>query len=248
MSTTCSIIHERLSRVYERIKKACLHVGRSEKEVTLLLATKTVSARQLAEAADGGEVIFGENRVQEGALKAKQLGDMNANIYDRVNWHLIGHLQTNKAKHAVNVFNCIHSIDRIRLVDKIKRILQVCGKSLDVYVQVNASGEASKYGVAPKEAVSLVEEVQAADSIKLRGLMTLGRLGASPESSRPAFRLLRKLRDRMIAEGVIDNNQGGLSMGMSNDFEVAIEEGASLVRIGSAVFGQRKVEDSVYWP
>jgi len=241
-------IAERLQAVRRRIAAACERAGRDPGEVTLLLATKTQPAEALASALRAGIGRFGDNRVQEGLAKARRLGELAPDSATRVRWHMIGHLQTNKIKHALRFVDAIESVDRPRLVDKLCARLAREDRRMDVYVQANTSGEASKYGVAPEAAAGLVEVVQAAPQLDLKGLMTIGRLGAGPEDARPGFAALRRLRDRLLAEGLLRPGQDALSMGMTQDFEVAIEEGATRVRVGTAVFGPRSTPDAYYWP
>jgi hypothetical protein len=234
--------------VRQRIAGACARAGRSPADVTLLLATKTVPAERLATAVRAGATLFGENRVQELQAKVAALRRVDPAAGEAAAWHLIGHLQTNKIKHALPLVSCIQSVDRPRLIDRLEQRLAREDRCLDVYLQVNTSGEASKYGVPPEGAPALVQQIQRAPHLRLHGLMTLGRLGATPEAARPGFAALRRLRDDMIGTGELDARQDGLSMGMSGDFEVAVEEGATLVRVGSAVFGPRETPDSAYWP
>ena len=241
-------IAQRLQDIRERIDAACARVGRNADEVTCLLATKTVPAEKLAAAARAGFVLFGENRVQEARAKAGRLAQIAPDMAAKTRWHMIGHLQTNKIKQMLGFAEAVQSIDRPRLVDRLVARLASDGRQIDVYVQVNTSGEESKYGVAPDETRALVEACQAAPSLSLKGLMTIGRLGSTPEAARRDFATLRGLRDQLCAEGMLMAGQQGLSMGMSGDFEVAIEEEATLVRVGTAVFGQRSTPDTRYWP
>jgi len=241
-------LRPRLGRVQQRIVGACERTGRSPADVTLLLATKTVPADRLTYAVRAGATLFGENRVQELRGKVAALQQADPVAAEAAAWHFIGHLQTNKIKHALPLVSCIQSVDRPRLIDRLEQRLARDDRSLDVYLQVNTSGEASKYGVSPAAAPELVQRIQQAPHLQLRGLMTLGRLGATPEAARPGFAALRRLRDELIDAGELDAHRDGLSMGMSSDFEVAVEEGATLVRVGSAVFGPRDTPDSAYWP
>jgi hypothetical protein len=212
-----------------------------------MLATKTVSAVRFAAAFRAGAALIGENRVQEALAKRQQLAAEDSQAAEAITWHMIGHLQTNKIKLALRFASCVQSIDRASLVDKLQNRLAQEGRALDVFVQVNTSGEASKFGVAPRDASALIRHLQRAERLRLRGLMTIGRLGATPEAARPSFAMLRALRDQLLAEGTLHFGQAELSMGMSADFEIAIEEGATLVRVGSAIFGERPTPDSYYW-
>lgn len=237
-----------LQQVLERMRAACERAGRSFDEVNLLLATKTVPAERLPEALLAGQVRFGENRVQEGLAKSAELAALAPELARQARWELIGHLQTNKVNQALRFVRAIHSVDRLRLVNRLENRLAQLEQRIDVHVQVNTSGEASKYGVAPEEAEALVTAVQQAEHLNLLGLMTIGRLGSTTEAARPDFAALRQLRDRLMDRGLLKPEQNSLSMGMSGDLEVAIEEGATLIRVGTAVFGQRPTPDSYYWP
>jgi len=248
MNERDAITAARLHGVRERIAAACARAGRDPGEITLLLATKTQPAEALASVLRCGVALFGENRVQEGLAKAHRLAEIAPDGAANVRWHMIGHLQTNKIKHAVKFVDAIESVDRRRLVDRLSARLAREHRRMQVYVQVNTSGEASKYGATPEAAAGLVEAVQAAPQLDLNGLMTIGRLGASPDAARPGFAALRRLRDGFLDQGLLRPGQDALSMGMTNDFEVAIEEGATLVRVGTAVFGSRSTPDSHYWP
>jgi len=223
---------ERLASVRGRIRAAAERVGRDPSSVRLIGASKTVPAAVLVEAVRAGLADLGENRVQEAEAKAPLL---RADLTDGAVpvWHLIGHLQANKARKAVALFDWIHSVDSPRLADGLERIAQELGRAPRVLIEVNTSGEASKEGVAPDDAAALIAHVAGLGTLRLAGLMTIGPTGGDP---RPAFRLLRRLRD---AAGLDE-----LSMGMSGDFEAAIEEGATIVRVGSALFGARTRQEA----
>ena len=210
---------ERLAEVRARIRAAAERVGRDPATVRLIGASKTVEAARLESFVAAGLVDLGENRVQEAEAKAGLAG---------VTWHLIGHLQSNKARKAVALFEWIHSVDSPRLADALDRIAGELGRRPRVLVEVNTSGEASKHGVRPDDARGLVDYVRGLPHLSLEGLMTIGPLEGDP---RGAFRTLRGLRE----ESALNE----LSMGMSGDFEVAIEEGATMVRVGTALFGRR---------
>jgi len=218
---------ERLEVVRSRIAAAAERVGRDPSSVRLIGASKTVPAEVLVHAVRAGLEDLGENRVQEAEAKAPLL---RADLTDGAGpaWHLIGHLQSNKARKAVALFDWIHSVDSPRLADALDRIALELGRTPRVLVEVNTSGEASKEGVAPADAPALIAHVAGLTAIRLVGLMTIGPLAGD---ARPAFRLLKQLRD---AAGLAE-----LSMGMSGDFEDAVEEGATMVRVGSALFGAR---------
>ncbi|UYO42566.1 YggS family pyridoxal phosphate-dependent enzyme [Rhodopseudomonas palustris] len=228
-----------LTLVRERIAAACDRCGRSTEDVRLLPVTKTVPANVLRLAYAAGISEFGENKLQEARDKRAILADLP------IRWSIIGHLQTNKVKYLVRFASEFHALDSLRLADELNRRLDAEGRDLDVFVQVNTSGEASKYGLAPGDLVPFVERLSDYPRLKPRGLMTLAIFSADTERVRGCFRLLRDLRDcaTKIHPGLTQ-----LSMGMSGDFEVAIEEGATVVRVGQAIFGARPTTDRFYWP
>lgn len=217
-------ITDRLTRVRERIDAACRRAGRSPDQVTLVGVSKGFPAEAIAEACAAGLRDVGENRVQEAAPKIEALAVQGV----RPRWHLIGHLQSNKAKTAADLFAIIHSIDSLRIAEAISRRAQ---RAVPVLLEVNVSQEASKYGFPMDEVVPALPAVQALPNLDVRGLMTVAPLVGDPEAVRPVFRALRELRNRL---GLRE-----LSMGMTGDFEVAIEEGATMVRVGRAIFGER---------
>ena len=227
-----SIAHN-LTMVRDRIAAAAKRAGRDPLSITLVAVTKTVGPEQVRQAVAAGAAVLGENRVQEAKEKFEQLGAI-------ARWHLIGTLQKNKAKYAVRFFELIHSLDSADLARELDRQAAKNGKVQDVLVEVNIAGEASKTGVAPRDAAALVREAAALQNIRVLGLMTMPPYSEDPESSRPHFRRLRELRDAIIKENIPGMALRELSMGMSGDFEVAVEEGATLVRIGTAIFGERK--------
>lgn len=229
----------RLRAVRERITAACFRSGRRPEDVRLLPVTKTVSAHILRYAFAAGISDFGENKLQEARAKMAALSDL------AVRWNIIGHLQTNKVKYLVRVASEFHALDSIRLAEELNRRLDVLGRDLDVFVQVNTSGEASKYGLHSDELMPFVERLPDYPRLKPRGLMTLAVFNADMQRVRACFRLLRDLRDRAAA---IHSGITQLSMGMSGDYEAAIEEGADVVRVGQAIFGPRPTSDAYYWP
>ena len=217
-------IADNLARVHERIDAACRRAGRSPDEVTLVGVSKGFPAAAVAEACAAGLRDVGENRVQEAAPKIETLAAQGV----RPRWHLIGHLQSNKAQTAVGLFAIIHSIDSLRIAEAISR--RAPGL-LPLLLEVNVSQEASKYGFPMDEVVPALPAIRPFPNLDVRGLMTVAPLPGDPEAVRPVFRALRELRDRT---GLRE-----LSMGMTDDFEVAIEEGATMVRVGRAIFGER---------
>ena len=222
-------IEERLAAVRRRIETAAARSGRPGSAVTLVAVSKTMPAAAIREAVSAGVKILGENRVQEAREKIEALPGA-------AEWHLIGHLQTNKAKLAVGLFDCIHSLDSVRLAQELGRHAEEAGRPLRCLVEVNVGEEAQKSGVDAAEVRPLLEAARRLPHLSVQGLMTIPPFLPDPESVRPFFRRLRDLRDRLESEGW---TLPDLSMGMSHDFEVAIEEGATLVRIGTAIFGSR---------
>jgi hypothetical protein len=226
-------IKENLEQIRERIEKAAIKAGRDPQTVRLVVVSKTVGVERIQEAIQAGVTILGENYVQEARDKIARLGD-------EVSWHFIGHLQTNKAKYAVDLFDMIHSLDRIDLAREINRVSEKKGKTLPALVQVNISGEESKHGIDRDDLIQLISEIIQLKNIHLTGLMTMPPYFDDPEMARPYFQVLRRLQQEMNERFKVEISLQELSMGMSNDFEVAIEEGATLVRIGSAIFGERQ--------
>lgn len=222
-------ISENLARVKSEIASACARAGRKPEEVSLLLVTKTFPPETIKVAYDLGHRLFGENRVQEAAEKVKRLPP-------DITWHMVGHLQTNKVKRALDLFSVIESVDRLPLAEEISRRAT---RPIPCLLEVNTSGEESKFGIAPGEARFLAEKILSLPRIKLVGLMTLGPYPVSEKASRKAFALLRETRDAIQKEFGI--SLPVLSMGMSEDYIWAIEEGATEVRLGRAVFGPRVV-------
>lgn len=222
------LLQQSVSHVRERIEQACHRAGRDPRQVTLIGVTKTHGVEAVAEAWAAGIRDFGENRAQEGCPKARDIAarDLDAR------WHFLGHLQTNKVREVIRHFTVLHSLDSERLLAAIERERAAQGlPPLEVFIEVNVAGEATKAGLAPKDVPDLVARARASQHVELRGLMTVAPLAAEPGDVRPVFRTLRELAHSM------DLHQ--LSMGMTGDFEVAIEEGATHVRIGRALFGER---------
>lgn len=228
-------IAENLARVRERIEAAARRCGRAPGAIELMAVTKTVPVERIREAYDAGQHLFGENRVQEFAAKASSLQLPGSA------WHMIGHLQSNKAKKAAELFAAVDSVDSLALAEKLNAAAEAMGKRLAVLIEVNLGGEAAKSGLAP-DAPQLEELLRAAErlaALEFRGLMTVPPYTEDPEGARPYFRQLRELRDRIAARRLPAVNMDVLSMGMSHDFEVAVEEGATCVRVGTAIFGDR---------
>ena len=225
---------ERLARVRAKIAAAVERSGRRSDEVTLIAISKTHPSSVVSKLVELGATDLGENRVQEAEGKITEVGR------DRARWHLVGHLQANKARRAVNLFDVIHSLDSIDLAQRLDRLCVEEGRdNLSVLIQVDLGHEETKSGIDETELEQLVESLGSLERLQLIGLMTLPPFFENPEDGRPFFRKLRELRDQHAAQGAFGDRKGELSMGMTNDFEVAIEEGATMVRIGTAIFGER---------
>ncbi|MDZ5697467.1 YggS family pyridoxal phosphate-dependent enzyme [Chelativorans sp. M5D2P16] len=237
-----ALIRRNLQAVHARIDAACTRAGRSPSEVRLLPVTKTVPERRIRHAIEAGCTIFGENKVQEARMKAEALSDLP------VRWSVVGHLQTNKAKYVARFASEFQALDSAKIAEALDRRLQIEGRALDVFVQVNSSDEKSKYGLAPDEVEPFLKLLPRYPALKVRGLMTLAVLSADHRRVRECFVRLRTLRDRLRADAPNGVELHELSMGMSGDFEVAIEEGATVIRVGQAIFGPRLLPDSYYWP
>ena len=224
------IIKKNLEIINEKIKKAALKTNRNPEEIKLVAVTKTATIEQTKEAISAGVKIIGENKVQEAKEKYQIL---SADI----EWHLVGHLQTNKVKYAIEIFDLIHSVDSIKLAKEIdKRSLQF-GMITNVLVEVNVSGEETKYGIKPEEVKLFLKEISEYSRIRVRGLMTIAPMAEDTEEVRPYFRKLRELFKEIKIKSIKNIKMDYLSMGMTEDFEVAIEEGANMVRIGRGIFG-----------
>ena len=214
-----------IKEVQRRVARACERSRRLPEEITLIAVTKTFEATVIREAFDCGIRNFGENRVQEAEGKIGRLSDLKPDV----TWHMLGHLQSNKAKTAVEIFDIIHSVDSVKLAEILSRRVQ---KPLPVLLEVNVAGETTKGGFSVDEIVAAVEKIRQLPDLKVMGLMTIAPFVAEPDEVRPVFQKLRELRDSLRLEH--------LSMGMTDDFEVAIEEGATMLRIGRAIFGERR--------
>ena len=222
-----------IETVRERIRAAAEAAGRAPESVRLVAVSKTVPAERVRGAVAAGLTLLGENYIQEARDKIAALADLS------VSWHFIGHLQRNKAKYAVRLFELIHSVDSLKLARELDKEAAKHGTVQDILIQVNTGKEASKSGVYAEEALALAREAGHLDHLAVRGLMTLPPYFNAPEKVRPYFRALRELRDRIQAEALPGVAMEELSMGMTGDFEAAIQEGATLVRIGTAIFGER---------
>lgn len=219
-----------IDAVRTRIRNACAVSERSEDAVRLLLATKLQPPAVLLEAVAAGAMLFGENKVQEALAKVEELQGTS------VTWHFIGHLQSNKVRGALQFASCIESVDRTSLAMALDNELQRQGRAVDIYVEVNTSAETSKHGVHPDGVDALLTSIKGLETLRVRGLMTIGALSDDEGVVRAGFSMLRRIRDHAISEGLIPIDATGLSMGMSSDLEWAIAEGATIVRVGTAVF------------
>ncbi len=223
-------IKENLLKVRERIERAAQKAGRDPKGIRLVAVSKTVEVARIKEAIEAGVSILGENYVQEAQKKIDDIGKP-------VSWHFIGHLQSNKAKYAVRLFEMLHSVDSIPLAEELNRRAEQEGRVIKVMVEVNLSREATKFGTDEERVSNLARRIRDLKYLSLEGLMTMPPYFDPPELGRPYYTALRELKEKMIKEGIPMKE---LSMGMSNDFEIAVEEGATYVRIGTAIFGPRQ--------
>ncbi|AZA89902.1 Predicted enzyme with a TIM-barrel fold [Chryseobacterium nakagawai] len=231
-----------LEVINTRIKNACEKAGRNPHEVKLLLATKTVSSERIKIALENGQTLIAENKVQELKEKYEDLKGI-----PHVN-HFIGHLQTNKIKDILQYdVACVQSLDRLELAEKLHQRLSAENKTIEVLIQVNTSNEGSKFGVPPDQAIELTRKISEFPTLKVKGLMTIGLFSTEAEKVRPCFKILKNLQQEIIRENISNIDMNELSMGMSTDLETAIEEGATIVRVGTAVFGARIYPDSYYW-
>ena len=229
-------IAENVVRVRDQIAAAAQRVARNPNEIQLMAVTKTFPPEKIREAYEAGLRLFGENRVQEFAGKAEFLRDLRD-----ADWHMIGHLQTNKATKAAELFAAVDSVDSLRLAQKLNSAAQQLGKKLAALIEINVGGESAKSGVAPgsKELEELLQGAAQLEQLEFRGFMTVPPFTEDPQQARPYFQKLRRLRDEIAARKLPKISMSILSMGMSHDFEVAIEEGSTCVRLGTAIFGER---------
>lgn len=235
-------IQENIQYILKRMENACIANNRDPRDVRLLLATKTVPADRIRVAMATGQTLLGENKKQEIKEKYQDLLDLKPTN------HFIGHLQTNKIKDILKYeVTCIHSIDRLDLATKLHQRLSLENKTMDVLIQVNTSQEESKFGSAPEHALTLIQEVAQLDTLRIKGLMTIGLFSADEAQIRPCFKLLKNIQQQAIALNIPGVEMKELSMGMSGDLEIAIAEGATIVRVGTAIFGERMYPDSYYW-
>ena len=226
------LIKDNLKRIQDNIAAACARSGRNPEDIHIIAVTKTVGVPQIEEAIEAGIRIIGENRVQEAWTKFQQ-------VSEPVSWHIIGHLQTNKVKRALQFANIIHSVDSQHLAEEIDRRAAEQNKRANIFVEVNTSGEESKFGLTPDNTLEFISCLSSLKNINITGLMTIGAFLPDPEQVRPCFRKLKELQDKISLHSFENVTLEHLSMGMTNDYQVAIEEGATLVRIGRGLFGDR---------
>lgn len=242
-ASTVEDIQHNLAMVRARINSACHRAGRDPATVRILPVSKTKPEARLRLAHAAGCQMLGENKVQEAYCKWEAMQDL-----PDLQWSVIGHLQTNKAKLVARFASEFQALDSLRVAEALERRLQAEGRVLDVFVQVNTSGEASKYGLTPEEVPTFIRVLPAFSALRVRGLMTLAMFSSEAARVRQCFMLLRSLRDRLRQSAPAEVTLDELSMGMSGDFEIAVEEGATVVRVGQAIFGARPLPDSHYWP
>lgn len=225
-------IEDNVNSVCQRIRNTCQKIGRDASEIILIAVSKTFPAEAIKLAVESGIKHIGENRVQEAQNKFKQLNTI-------ATWHLVGHLQTNKVKTALQIFDLIHSIDSYHLAQEISKRAQQLDRTVECLVEVDTSGEPTKFGVVPEATLELIKKIALLPAIQIKGLMTIGAFLPDPEDVRPCFKLLKELSDEIQHAGLDNAEMKYLSMGMTNDFEIAIEEGANMIRVGRAIFGER---------
>ena len=226
-------LRARLADVRDRIARAAGRAGRDPSSIRLVAISKTFTADHIRAAADCGQVDFGENKVQEALQKMERTGDLP------LRWHLVGHLQSNKARKAASAFDVVHSVDSAGLAAQLDGAAAANTRTLDWLIQVDLAGEATKHGAPAADVATICEHAASLANARLTGLMLLPPAVENPVQARPYFRALRKLRDDLAGHGMDARMLGQLSMGMSHDFEVAVEEGATMVRVGTAIFGSR---------
>lgn len=227
------MVAENLETLKNRIRETCLRCGRKPEDIQLVGVTKTFGLDRVQEAISAGLLDFGENYVQELNEKRTQVAD------PRVRWHFIGHLQSNKVKYIAEYIHLIHSVDNERVAEELHKRAEKFNRTIDVLIEVHTTDEATKFGVLPSQTIDLIKNIARFSRARVQGLMTMGPFSDDPNDSRPSFRELIELKENIEREGIDGVSMAHLSMGMSHDFEVGIEEGATIVRIGTAIFGKR---------
>ncbi len=225
-------IRENIQLVRNKMAEACLRSGRNPEDVELVAITKTVNVEQINEAIGAGIRVVGENRVQEAWRKFQE-------VDKKVHWHLVGHLQSNKVKRVLQFADMIHSVDSVHIAREIQTQAEKLDRTIEVLIQVNTSQEESKFGLEPEATIKALEVISTFPNLKIEGLMTIGAFLPEPEDVRPCFKLLRELKEKANERKIVGVQLKALSMGMTNDYEVAIEEGSTMVRVGTAIFGER---------
>ena len=228
------MVNENISKIRQRIASVCARINRHPEEITIVAVTKNRTKEQMLQAVEAGISEIGENRVQDAVLKYRSLEAFSRK--QKVKWHLVGHLQTNKVKDAVKIFDLIHSVDSFHVALEIDKRSKEAGKVQDILIEVNTSGEATKFGIRPEESEGLLNAVRDLKNIRVLGLMTVAPLSDDKNRVRLCFRKLKDLRDNINEQKFMSRSLDILSMGMSDDFEEAIEEGASVIRLGRAIF------------
>ena len=226
------MVQEQLEEVRQNIRNACERSGRKVEDVTLIAVSKTKPVPMLQEAYDAGARDFGENKVQEILEKEPQLPS-------DIRWHMIGHLQTNKVKYIIDKVSMVHSVDSVRLAEAIEKEAAKKDICMPVLIEVNVAGEESKFGLSVEEVLPFLEEISSYEHLQVKGLMTIAPFVANPEENREVFQKLKKLSVDIAAKNINNVNMSVLSMGMTNDYQVAVEEGATMVRVGTGIFGER---------
>lgn len=230
------MVKDNVLTIKKQISVVCSKINRDPNSITIVAVTKGRTVEQIKEAVASGITDIGENRIQEALLKYNALRTMNYELRT-IKWHMVGHLQTNKVKEAVKTFDLIQSVDTLRLAQEIDKQAAKINKIQEVLIEIKTSPEATKFGLEPEEAMGVIQEITKLKNIQLKGLMSIAPLVDNPEKARPYFKMLRELRDEINEiTRQRDNEQGILSMGMTDDFEIAIEEGSNMVRLGRAIF------------
>lgn len=235
-------LKDRYQSIKSEIAELALKFGRTADSVKLMLVSKTVPVERILKTVELGHKLYGENKVQELSDKVPRLAEEN------IEFHFIGHLQSNKVKRCLELATMIHSVDRISLAQELSGQLVKMNKEMDILIQVNTSHEESKFGVHPDEVINLVEAVAKLPHLRIKGLMTLAKFSSLEDEVRPCFKMLKQLSNQIESKNIPNVEMKELSMGMSSDYRIAIEEGATIVRVGTAIFGKRDTPDSYYWP
>lgn len=230
------MIDKNILKVKECISSICSKVNRDPNSITIVAVGKGRNIEQIKEVVCQGITNIGENRVQEALAKYNEIGTCELANLRTIKWHMVGHLQTNKVKQAIRIFDLIHSVDSLHLAFEINKRAVKINKIQNVLIQINTSNEKTKFGLKPKEAIGVIENITKLENINIKGLMTIAPLVDNPEKTRPYFRMLRELRDKINELQITDYKLQTLSMGMTDDFQIAIEEGSNMVRLGRVIF------------